>query len=65
MDRGQIYQDQISAFPNFQCPGDVANVILGLEEGLSLLIVVDPQGIRWRESFQAGIELVLAGLKVN
>ncbi len=46
-------------------PADVANAIVGMEEGLSLLLVADPQGIQWQKSFQAGIDLMLAGLKVR
>lgn len=46
-------------------PQDVANVILGLEEGLSLLCTIDPQGVRWHSSFQSGIELILTGLSVQ
>jgi AcrR family transcriptional regulator len=41
---------------------DVANSILGLEEGLSMLAVADPQNVRWKESFQTSIELILIGL---
>jgi AcrR family transcriptional regulator len=43
-------------------PTDTANAILGLEEGLSLLLVADPQGVDWQKSFQIGVELLLAGL---
>lgn len=46
-------------------PVDTANAIVGMEEGLSLLLVADPQGIQWQRSFQAGIDLMLAGLKAN
>ena len=46
-------------------PADVANVILGLEEGLSLLVVVDPQGLRWRQAFRAGVTLLLDGLSAS
>jgi len=41
---------------------DVANSILGLEEGLSMLAVADPQNVRWKEAFQTSIELILIGL---
>jgi len=44
-------------------PADMANVILGLEEGLSMLAVADPDGLRWRESFETGLALLLAGLE--
>lgn len=43
-------------------PPDVANAILGVEEGLSTLAVADPQGIRWRESFQTAMDLIVTGL---
>lgn len=43
-------------------PSDTANVLLGLEEGLALLSVADPERVRWRESFLIGVELMLAGL---
>jgi len=43
-------------------PLDVANSILGLEEGLSMLAVADPQNVRWKETFQTSIELILIGL---
>ncbi len=43
-------------------PLDVANSILGLEEGLSMLTVADPQNVRWKESFQTAVELILTGL---
>lgn len=46
-------------------PGDVANVIIGLEEGLSLLMVVDPQGLRWRQTLRAGVTLLLDGLSAG
>ncbi|MBI5954687.1 MAG: TetR/AcrR family transcriptional regulator [Chloroflexi bacterium] len=41
---------------------DVANSILGLEEGLSMLTVADQQNVHWKESFQTAIELILTGL---
>lgn len=44
-------------------PQDAANAILGLEEGLAILLVADPGNLRWKESFQMGIELILAGLE--
>lgn len=43
-------------------PGTAATALLGMEEGLSLLLAVDPQGTRWRESFLLGCELIIAGL---
>jgi hypothetical protein len=43
-------------------PLEVANSILGLEEGLSMLAVADPQNVRWKEAFQTSIELILTGL---
>ena len=46
-------------------PVDTANAILGLEEGLSLLLVADPEGVDWKKSFQTGVELLLAGLIVR
>jgi AcrR family transcriptional regulator len=46
-------------------PVDTANAILGLEEGLSLLLVADPEGVDWKKSFQIGVELLLAGLQVR
>jgi AcrR family transcriptional regulator len=46
-------------------PTDTANAILGLEEGLSLLQVADPQGVDWKKSFQTGAELILAGLSLR
>jgi len=44
-------------------PVAATNALLGMEEGLSLLLAVDPQGTRWRESFLLGCELVIAGLR--
>ena len=41
---------------------DVANAILGLEEGLSLLVVADPGNINWSRSFQSAADLILDGL---
>lgn len=46
-------------------PVDTANAILGLEEGLSLLLVADPEGVDWKKAFQTGMELLLAGLKTR
>lgn len=43
-------------------PLDVANVFLGIEEGLSMLLAVDAPRTRWRESFLLGCELIIAGL---
>ncbi len=43
-------------------PVDTANAVLALEEGLSLLVVADPQFIRWTESFQLAISLILDGI---
>lgn len=43
-------------------PQDTANALLGLEEGLSLILAVDPQNVRWQAAFQVGIALILAGL---
>jgi AcrR family transcriptional regulator len=45
-------------------PMDTANVFLGIEEGLSMLLAVDAPRTRWRESFLLGCELIIAGLKV-
>jgi AcrR family transcriptional regulator len=42
-------------------PSDAANAILSLEEGITLLLSIDPN-IRWQNTFQTGIELILAGL---
>lgn len=42
-------------------PVDAANAILSLEEGITLLLTIDPN-IRWQNTFQTGIELILAGL---
>ncbi|MFZ6026310.1 MAG: TetR/AcrR family transcriptional regulator [Chloroflexota bacterium] len=42
---------------------DAANVVLGLDEGLSLLAVADPQGVDWSRSFRIGIELLLTGIE--
>lgn len=44
-------------------PVDTANALLALEEGLSQLLAADPQGIRWRESFLLGSQLMIDGLK--
>jgi AcrR family transcriptional regulator len=44
-------------------PAVAATALLGMEEGLSLLLAVDPQGTRWRESFLLGCELLIAGLR--
>jgi hypothetical protein len=44
-------------------PAVAATALLGMEEGLSLLLAVDPQGTRWRESFLLGCELLVAGLR--
>jgi AcrR family transcriptional regulator len=44
-------------------PTDAANALLGMEEGLALLLVADPDGIRWQESFKIGVELMIAGLR--
>ena len=43
-------------------PVDVANAFLSLEEGLSLLLVADPEGVDWQKSFQTGAQLLLSGL---
>jgi AcrR family transcriptional regulator len=43
-------------------PAVAATALLGLEEGLGLLLAVDAQGTRWRESFLLGCELLIAGL---
>jgi AcrR family transcriptional regulator len=43
-------------------PPDVANAILSLEEGLSMLTVVDPQGVRWSETYRIAMDLFVAGL---
>jgi len=45
-------------------PVDTANALLGLEEGLALLIVADPEGVDWKKSFQTGVEILLAGLTI-
>jgi AcrR family transcriptional regulator len=44
-------------------PAVAATALLGLEEGLGLLLAVDGQGTRWRESFLLGCELLIAGLR--
>lgn len=44
-------------------PFVAATALLGLEEGLGLLLAVDGQGVRWRESFLLGCELLIAGLR--
>jgi AcrR family transcriptional regulator len=44
-------------------PSVAATALLGLEEGLGLLLAVDAQGTRWRESFLLGCELLIAGLR--
>ena len=44
-------------------PIDTANVLLGMEEGLALLLAVDPQRTRWRQSFKLGCGLVISGLR--
>lgn len=44
-------------------PYDAANAILGLEEGLAVLLVADPGNVRWKEAFETGIGLILAGLE--
>lgn len=44
-------------------PVDAANALLALEEGLSQLLAADPQGIRWRESFLLGCQLMIDGLR--
>jgi AcrR family transcriptional regulator len=44
-------------------PAVAATALLGMEEGLSLLLAVDPQGTRWRESFMLGCQLIIAGLR--
>jgi len=43
-------------------PIPTANAILGMEEGLTLLVVADPEGVQWKEAFLAGMEVFLAGL---
>lgn len=43
-------------------PTATANAFLGLEEGLTLLLVVDPHNLDWKQAFQTGVELLLAGL---
>jgi hypothetical protein len=45
-------------------PVDTANAFLGLEEGLALLIVADPEGVNWKKTFQTGVQLLLAGLTI-
>lgn len=44
-------------------PTAAATALIGMEEGLGLLLAVDPQGTRWRESFLLGCELIMAGLR--
>jgi AcrR family transcriptional regulator len=44
-------------------PIDTANVLLGMEEGLALLLAVDPQRTRWRQSFKLGCGLLISGLR--
>lgn len=46
-------------------PAVAATALLGMEEGLGLLLAVDPQGTRWRESFLLGCKLVIAGLQAS
>ena len=43
-------------------PIDTANVLLGMEEGLALLLAVDPQRTRWCQSFKLGCGLMISGL---
>lgn len=43
-------------------PVAVANALIGLEEGLSLIKTADPQGVDWKQSFQTAAELILIGL---
>ena len=43
-------------------PMDTANVLLGMEEGLALLLAVAPQCTRWRQSFKLGCGLMISGL---
>lgn len=43
-------------------PADTANAILGLEEGLALILNADANNVRWREAFLGGMDLILAGL---
>lgn len=45
-------------------PVDAANVFIGLEEGLALLVSADPRHLSWRETFQLGIDLLTAGLSI-
>lgn len=44
---------------------DAANALIALEEGLSLLVVVDPDSTRWQESFALGVDLCIAGLEAR
>lgn len=46
-------------------PAVAATALLGMEEGLGLLLAVDAQGARWRESFLLGCELIIAGLRAR
>ncbi len=43
-------------------PAVAATALLGMEEGLSLLLAVDAHGTHWRESFLLGCHLLIAGL---
>ncbi len=42
---------------------DTATVLLGLEEGLALLLSVDAQPARWQRCFKLGCGLLIDGLK--
>jgi AcrR family transcriptional regulator len=46
-------------------PQVLANVLIALDEGLSLLLATDPQNSTWKESFMTGAELLLAGLSTH
>lgn len=43
-------------------PVDAANAFIGLEEGLVLLLHVDPRNLHWRETFTLGMNLLVDGL---
>jgi AcrR family transcriptional regulator len=42
---------------------DAANALIALEEGLSILVVVDPASTHWQASFALGIDLLIDGLQ--
>ncbi|NJN18769.1 MAG: TetR/AcrR family transcriptional regulator [Oscillochloris sp.] len=44
-------------------PAVAANAFLALEEGLALLLLVDPDQVRWKESLLLGTQLFVDGLR--